>query len=154
TVLSNVWLLDEVPHKVRHDLRLPDRDQGIDLIARTKTGGYWAIQCKYRAQAKSTLSWREIATFTALAFGVCRHIEFGLIAYPGERYAKVLEAARHSGILSSDVWSTLDDSFFDALAKRLAGKPTTIEPRSPREHQRRAIESAKSYFAEPTNTRG
>lgn len=40
TTLSDVWLLDEVPEKLRASLRLPQGDQGIDLIARTKAGGF------------------------------------------------------------------------------------------------------------------
>jgi len=62
--------------------RLPDLDQGIDLIAQAKSGGYWAIQCKYRTDKKRSLSWRgELATFTGLAFGVCKGITHALVAH-------------------------------------------------------------------------
>jgi predicted helicase len=64
TQLTQVWLLDEVPENVRKALKLPDRDQGIDLIAKTKLGGYWAIQCRYRTGKVRSLTWREISTFT------------------------------------------------------------------------------------------
>jgi predicted helicase len=56
TELSDVWLLEEVPQKVRVALKLPEPDKGIDLIARTKSGEYWAIQCKYRADKKRSES--------------------------------------------------------------------------------------------------
>jgi hypothetical protein len=36
--LSKVWLLAEVPQKVRQKLNLPERDEGIDLIARDRRG--------------------------------------------------------------------------------------------------------------------
>lgn len=108
TELSDVWLLSEVPQKVRKTLNLPDRDQGIDIIAQTKTGKYWAVQCKYRGSAAHSLTWREISTFAGLTFAVGKDIEFGLIAYTGERYTKVLKSAEHIGFLSSDVWSALD----------------------------------------------
>jgi predicted helicase len=39
TELFDVWLLKEVPQKLRAALNLPDLDQGIDLIAKVKTGG-------------------------------------------------------------------------------------------------------------------
>src|SRR5262245_22590251 len=71
TSLTDVWLLDEVPQRLRASLQLPQRDQGIDLIARTKAGGFWAIQCKYRTGIQRSLTWREISTFIGLAFGVC-----------------------------------------------------------------------------------
>jgi predicted helicase len=91
TELSDVWLFSEVPQKVRAELNLPARDQGIDIIARTKTGAYWVVQSKYRANAKHSLTWNEISTFIGLTFGVWKGFEFGLIAYTGERYTKVLD---------------------------------------------------------------
>ena len=34
TILQDVWLLRDVPPKVRQELKLPLSDEGIDLIAR------------------------------------------------------------------------------------------------------------------------
>jgi len=53
TQLKNVWLLEEVPPKIHKYLNLPDQDEGIDLIAETKDGKFWAIQCKYRERETS-----------------------------------------------------------------------------------------------------
>lgn len=154
TELSNVWLLSEVPAKVRAELNLPETDQGIDIIASTKTGGYWAVQCKFRTSDDHSLTWREISTFNALAFSVCKKIEFGLIAYTGERYAKVLDKAEHIGFFSSDVWGALDEDFFARLAALLRAEDIPIPRLTPRPHQQRAIDKAKVYFANPPNTRG
>src|SRR3989338_5248642 len=48
TLLKNVWHLQDVPSSEKKKLNLPGHDEGIDLIAETKDGGFWAIQCKYR----------------------------------------------------------------------------------------------------------
>ena len=40
--LQQVWLWEEFP--ARKDFG--GKDLGIDLVARTETGDYWAIQCK------------------------------------------------------------------------------------------------------------
>ena len=48
TKLKNVWLLKEVKEDLRRKLNLPSTDEGIDLIAETFDGKYWAIQSKYR----------------------------------------------------------------------------------------------------------
>src|ERR1700686_1482284 len=51
TKLHDVWLLRDVPREVRERLNLPGpRDEGIDLIARTRQGKYWAIQAKFRSE--------------------------------------------------------------------------------------------------------
>jgi len=55
-ILKQVWLLDEVPQKIRKHLKLPDRDMGIDLICLTKSEEYWAIQCKYLTDENSSLA--------------------------------------------------------------------------------------------------
>ena len=64
TSLKNVWHLEEVPSLIRKHLNLPSPDEGIDLIAETKDGKYWAIQCKYREDENTSLSRRELSTFT------------------------------------------------------------------------------------------
>ncbi len=47
--LQQVWLWSEFPYR----LSISAHDSGIDLVAQTNDGSYWAIQCKcYRADAK------------------------------------------------------------------------------------------------------
>jgi predicted helicase len=58
--LSKVWLLAEVQQKVRQKLNLPERDEGIDLIARDRRGRYWAIQAKWRTDMQLALSLQEL----------------------------------------------------------------------------------------------
>ena len=41
---DTVWLWNEFPS--RTDFGSGDKDLGIDLVARTKNGNYWAVQCK------------------------------------------------------------------------------------------------------------
>src|ERR1035441_6511998 len=55
TKLKSVWLLSEISIKLKENLNLPDRDKGIDLIAETLEGDYWAIQCKYRDDEDSSV---------------------------------------------------------------------------------------------------
>ena len=75
TKLKTVWFLKDVPAKVRKRLNLPDADEGIDLVAQTKDGEFWAIQCKYRSDERRTLSRRELSTFTDLClWGLQKHL--------------------------------------------------------------------------------
>jgi predicted helicase len=76
SLLANVWVLGEVPKKVRTKLNLPDNDEGIDLIAETTGKKYWAIQAKFRSDRDSRLTNKgDLATFTALAFHTCKNID-------------------------------------------------------------------------------
>jgi predicted helicase len=143
-----------VPEKVRAALKLPGPDQGIDLIAKAHDGGYWAIQSKYRTNKKRSLSWRELSTFTGLAFGVCKGISHALVAHTGERYTKVLKEAAHISFLAGDKWETLEPDFFAALSDHLKSKPHALVPSTPHPHQRQAIDSAREYFSKPGNVRG
>lgn len=56
--LKKIWLWNEFPY--RHDFG--SHDVGIDLVAQTTEGEYWAIQCKaYREEARITKE--EVDTF-------------------------------------------------------------------------------------------
>lgn len=155
TELRHVWLLKEVPSKIREYLNLPVRDMGIDIIVETYEGKYWAVQCKYRTSIEGTLNWKQdISTFAGLAFSVCRNISFGLICTTGEKYSRLLDNQDNIGICTSEVWDTLDSNFFDVIRAALVGKVSTRERFKPRPHQERAISKAKTYFSDPVNSRG
>jgi superfamily II DNA or RNA helicase len=154
TKISDVWIHHEVPLAIRKKLHLPDSDQGIDLIAKTKDGEFWAVQCKYRAESARPIPWREISTFTGLAFGVCKGISFGLICSTTERITKVLGKQDRIGFCALDVWQGLDAEFFDRLRSTLEHKTAKLKPLSPRPHQVAAIRDARKHFDTEKKKRG
>jgi predicted helicase len=143
-----------VPAQVRAYLNLPATDQGIDLIAQTVEGEYWAIQCKYRDDDAASLTWEEISTFVGLSSGICKNISYSLIAFSGERYAKLLHKGERIGFLTGEEWHRLGEQFFADLRALEHREPITRATRRPRPHQARAIEKAVTYFTDPTHTRG
>ena len=99
--LKHVWLLDEVNSKIKEKLRLPNQDMGIDLIAETFEGEYWAIQAKYRSNINETLSLGGaggLSTFTSLAFHTCKHITHGLVCTTINNPPRNIKLMRESGI--------------------------------------------------------
>jgi predicted helicase len=154
TKLRSVWLLKDVPSALRKKFRLPADDQGIDLIAETNTGEYWAIQCKYRVDTARPVPWREISTFTGLAFGVCRGISFGLVCSTTERITRVLKEQDRIGFCALDVWQGLDAEFFSRLRQFLGRKPAKLVPLKPRPHQKSAITDAREHFVMKKQKRG
>lgn len=155
TKLADVWHLRDVPAKVRAHLNLPDTDEGIDLVAQTKTGEYWAIQCKYRSDESTSLTRRKLSTFTDLAFGVCRHFELALVCTTADRFSRKLKLHGDKvSFCAGDVWRALDTEFFDRVRGLLSDKKPELIPLRPRPHQERAIQNAIEHFEVEGNTRG
>jgi len=80
SILKNVWLKEsETPQKILDYLNLTSTDRGIDLIAETVEGEFWAIQAKYRSNEGKRLTHRELSTFMTQTFAVGDNIAFGLL---------------------------------------------------------------------------
>jgi len=152
--LKHVWLQREVPQAVAKKLKLPATDQGIDIVAETHDGGFWAVQCKYRQETDHSLTWRDISTFTGLAFGVCRGFSFGVICSTTERITHVLKDQERIGFCALDVWQALDDEFFKRLRAHLSRKPAALKPLKPRPHQKPAVKDAHEHFVTSKAKRG
>ncbi|MEI7912266.1 MAG: DEAD/DEAH box helicase family protein [Verrucomicrobiota bacterium] len=144
--LKHVWLYREVPPTVARKLRLPATDQGIDIVAETHDGELWAIQCKYRQDTDHSLTWREISTFTGLAFGVCCGITFGIVCSTTERITHVLKEQARIGFCALDVWQALDAGFLQRLRAHLARKPEVLKPLRPNPHQQGAVKDGHAHF--------
>ena len=152
--LKHVWLYREVPQAIAKRLNLPTTDQGIDLVAETNDGEFWAVQCKYRQVTDSSLTWREISTFTGLAFGVCRGFAFGIICSTTERITHVLKKQEHIGFCALDVWQGLGAEFFSRLRAHLAHKPKVLVPAKPRPHQKAATKDGHHHYVTKKAKRG
>ena len=147
TKITNVWLLDDVPEEVRKLLNLPDLDEGIDLIAKTKEGHFWAIQSKYRGNENHSLTRQELSTFTDLAFNVCKNISHALICTNSVKLSH--KFSLYSGNVSfcaSDVWCDLNVEFFNDIRELLKGNVVEPKKLDPRKHQREAIGNALLHF--------
>ena len=152
--LKHVWLHREVPSAVAKKLKLPATDQGIDLVGETYDGEFWAVQCKYRQDTDQSLTWREISTFTGLAFGVCRGFAFGIICSTTERITHVLKDQERIGFCALDVWQGLDADFLARLRAHLAHKPEALKPTKPRPHQKEATRDGHQHFVVKKAKRG
>ena len=152
--LKRVWLGRDVPLAVAKRIKLPATDQGIDLVAETHEGNFWAIQCKYRQETDHSLTWREISTFTGLAFGVCRGFDFGIICSTTERITHVLKDQERIGFCALDVWQELDAGFLKRLRAHLSHKTEILKPSKPRPHQKAAVKDGQRHFVIEKANRG
>src|SRR5262245_48400979 len=78
TLLKHVWPLRRVPAGMRDYLNLPGPDEGIDLIAETKDGQFWSVQCKYIEDENASIGRKYLSTFFDLSFNICKHISYCL----------------------------------------------------------------------------
>lgn len=152
--LKHVWRLDEVPAVTRKKLNLPATDKGIDLIAESHEGEFWAIQCKYRQNTDQQLTHTDISTFTSLTFQACKGISYSLVCSTTERVTQLYRSEDRIGFCALDTWQELDRDFFDRLRASLASNPVNLEPRKPRPHQHNAIRDGLEHFAKRKEARG
>ena len=154
TKLKTVWLQKEIPTTVRESLNLPSSDQGIDLVAETYEGTYWAIQCKYLQDENQTLSHRSISTFVSLSTGIAEKIAHCLVCTTVDDYAKIYKGRKNIGFINADEWRKLDQAFFDWCRARAKGQSPKLTPSQARPHQQKALDSAQVYFGQEGNHRG
>lgn len=147
TLLKNVWKLQDVPPSVKKKLNLPSPDEGIDLIAETKDGKFWAIQCKYRDDENTSLTRKELSTFTDLSFNICKNIELALVCTNADRFShKLAMYGERLSFCTGEAWRALDRDFFIRLHKLLIGKAAQLKPLIPRPHQSLAVQKAYKHF--------
>ena len=152
--LKSVWRLEEVPPGVRQKLKLPATDKGIDLVAETHKGEFWAIQCKYRQNTDQQLTHTDISTFTSLTFQACKGFAFALVCSTTERVTSLYRDEERIGFCALDTWQELDSEFFDQLRAKLTNKPAVLKPCSPRPHQENAIRDGLEHFTKGKAARG
>ena len=155
--LKNVWLLQDVPKSVREKLKLPNADEGIDLIAETNQKKYWAIQAKYKSDKTSTLTRKDLATFRDLAFNYCNNIQHGLVCSPISHEPKKSNLMNNMGFALINEWEDLDKDNHKGwknIQKKLGGKTVKPEKFKPKPHQSKAIKEVIKAFKSNSVERG
>ncbi|MCL2765433.1 MAG: DEAD/DEAH box helicase family protein, partial [Treponema sp.] len=157
---ASIWLWNEFPS--RADFGSGDKDLGIDLVAKTVNGDYWAIQCKCY-QEDAVIDKPKVDTFIATSAksfydvneaGKKVTFSFRLwIDTTKKGFNSAAEATIHNltpelgrlgfhHLLNSTVdWIKLDE-----------GKKTTVLKYDPKLHQQTAIDEVHNYLK--VNDRG
>jgi predicted helicase len=144
-----------VPLDVRQKLNLPGpRDEGIDLIALTRRGEYWAIQAKFRSERDKPLSRQKLGTFTSLAFNTCNDIALAVVAHTSTKPVSKRRLMRNTVEIGLDRWQSLDNEAWALIVGGLKGRSTRPKARRPKPHQHAAISAAKAHFIRDGAARG
>lgn len=164
-LFEEVWLWTEFPF---HD-QFGGKDTGIDLVAHTVEGEYWAIQCKCYA-ANAFINKPDVDTFLSTSgkrfeteSGMTGFVQRLWISTTNKWNSTAEQTIRNQNppvtrlnlidLENDDVdWNSLEQGIF-GMASR--SKPFTI-----REHQQQAIDQTHAYFkideatGQPAHTRG
>lgn len=155
SILKNVWIQREgIPTDIKEKLNLPSTDEGIDLVAETFTGEYWAIQCKFKGQNQAP-TYRELATFGNLANNYCTNISLALLVHTGEKGVRKRKLLGENYTeIGLEFWLGLTSEDWDRIHKSLKGQSIRPKPKVPRSHQQKAISSSINHFIRDKASRG
>lgn len=159
--LEKVWLWEEFPG--RKDFG--GTDTGIDLVAKTEIGDYWAIQCKCYAE-DATIDKPALDSFLAtssrtftneITFQTTRFSNRVWISTTSHWGSNAEEAIRNqeppvTRVGMADLNSSPVD--WQKLLDGLTGNSALIEGKKPRKHQLDAISKAYTHYITEGNDRG
>ncbi|MCR5834638.1 MAG: DEAD/DEAH box helicase family protein [Selenomonadaceae bacterium] len=145
---ENVWLWNEFP--LRGDLG--SIDLGIDIVAKTKDGKFWAAQCKFYAET-TTISKDDVAAFIANSgrhFDDDKFFSRRLWFSTSDKFtdnAREIMKNQTPEIEIIDLEILRDAKVeWDKLNSGIFGEKALKKERSPQEHQIEAINAAEKYF--------
>lgn len=164
-LFEEVWLWTEFPF---HD-QFGGKDTGIDLVARTIEGEYWAIQCKCYA-ANVFISKPDVDTFLSTS-GKRFETESGMTGFVQRLWISTTNkwnSTAEQTIRNQNPPVTRlnlidlenDDVDWNSLEQGTFGVASRSKPFAIREHQQQAIDQTHAYFkideatGQPAHTRG
>lgn len=155
---KKIWLWGEFPY--RKDLG--GSDTGIDLVAQTNEGDYWAIQCK-RYQEETRINKDEVDSFLATSSRTFKNEQMQTVGFVHRLW---ISTTRHWGSNAEEAIHNQNPpvsriSLFelteapvdwDKLEQGVHGEKARTTKKSLLPHQKDALEQAHEYFKK--NERG
>lgn len=158
TKIKNVWLSSDIPSRVIDELGLPHPEIGVDLIAEAKDGTYWAIQCKFHQDTEANVSYQELATFFSVTEreSTVSKLSHRLIVTSAQGISRRVASTHPEklGYLTYDSFNKLGPEQFEGFKELLEHGQYSPEPRSPRPHQKKAIQKCIDYFSDSDQASG
>ncbi|WP_430967361.1 DEAD/DEAH box helicase [Spongiimicrobium sp. 2-473A-2-J] len=154
-LFKEVWLWNDFPS--RNDLG--GNDTGIDIVALTKEGDYWAIQCKCYAE-NTTIDKKAVDSFLSTSSRQFKNEQLQTVSFmhrlwidtTGKRWSSNAEQV----ILNQNIPVTRLGLFaleeapvqWQKLEDGITGKSALVKKYDTRPHQQTALESTHDYFKE------
>ena len=156
-LFEKVWLWTEFPF---HD-QFGGKDIGIDLVAKTFSDEYWAIQCKCFSE-ESYINKGDVDSFLSTS-GKTFEIEGEIVAFAQRLWISTTNKWNSTAELTiknqtpSVIRLNLidlesDDVDWEKLEQGVFGKASRPKPFTIKEHQQKALDKVREYFK--THDRG
>ena len=155
--IQKVWLWNEFPYKDQFG----GSDIGIDLVAETPEGKFWAVQCKFYAE-DNEIDKAEVDSFISTSaksfkpFTEPVHFDYRLWISTTNKWSSKAEETiknQHPAISRIKLLDLENEPIdWERIENDVFGDDARQKPFELKEHQRRALDSASEYFK--TNDRG
>lgn len=143
-----IWMFKDIPIEILTELNLPTKDMGIDLLMK-KNDDYYAIQCKFRQDRYSIITWAELSTFFGLSFGINNKIKGGVLVTNTFDLCEPVNRSEKVKIINGEFFDNhLTRDFFVNIDKLLNNQPPVINQiKNPRTHQIECIKLSQQHYA-------
>ena len=159
--LSNVWLWEEFFAKDQFG----GKDVGIDLVAETTGGNFWAIQCKCY-KAGTIIDKPAVDTFLATSGKIFKDKDGNKVHFAYRLWLDTTEHGFNREALNSlenqdpefhrigllELENSMVD--WERLDKGSCGENAQVQKKKPRDHQKEAIAKVHEYFKDESHERG
>ena len=156
TKLTNLWRSTNVPIQILDLLDLKKPEIGVDLLAESNDGTYWAIQCKYKQDIRENISYGDLRSFFSITERpqTRSKLSLRLISCSTLDISKQIFNANHDnlGLISYSEFSQIEEEEFEKYKKILNNQKIILEKYNPKPHQKNALNKCLDYFL--SNSRG
>ena len=136
---KHIWLFSEIPSKVKVKLNLGKTDYGIDLVLEDFDGKLSVVQCKFKNDQNSKISWAKDKLTNFFADGdLADYLIIFTNASSIDKYSLSKKSKQLKIITSGDLLS-LEKSTIDMIKCAILGKEKNIILKNPRDYQQNAI---------------
>ena len=154
---DKVWHFSEFVKDGKHQrkLRLPDPEQGTDLVALRKDGGYEIIQCKYKDNINKNIVLDDInSSLTTASYSpTTKYVDTVLMCSNLQGLTQNKDLLKHPKTVHSidgGVFESLTDEDFKNIRKAVKDQIPVYKARKPLPHQKKAITESLKRFKKET----
>ena len=154
---DKVWHFSEFVKDGKHQrkLRLPDPEQGTDLVALRKDGGYEIIQCKFKDNINKNIVLDDInSSLTTASYSpTTKYVDTVLMCSNLQGLTQNKDLLKHPKTVHSihgGVFESLTDEDFKNIRKAVKDQIPVYKARKPLPHQKKAITESLKRFKKET----